>query len=127
VQVARLEEISGGEVVQVGEEGGFAAGEGFSFTDALVVCVVRGDFECHVAGGELEAVDAGSAPISDKFTAAAHLSEAVPDSRGEVDDMGRVGIHHVSVAANSNLRRVFGLVPMRSPEDSDRASASRGG
>lgn len=87
--------------MEVGERGGFATGEVLCFTNTLGVGVVHRDFECHVTGGKPEAVDAGSTPISDKFGGAACLSNVVRHVRGQLDDLGRVGIHPVSVAVVS--------------------------
>ncbi|MGH3885773.1 MAG: hypothetical protein ACRDSZ_04245 [Pseudonocardiaceae bacterium] len=98
VQVAGVDEVAGGEVVQAGEDGGLAAGEVFGFAYALCIGVTGGEFECHIAGGELEPVDAGSAPVGDELNAAAYFPEAAPHVFGEADHVWGLEIHSVSVA-----------------------------
>lgn len=85
------------------ENSSFAAGEVFGFSYALFVGVMRGKFEDHVAGGKLEAVDTGSASISDKLHAAADLPEAVPYVFGEDDHLFSWPIHCSSVTVTSDL------------------------
>jgi hypothetical protein len=84
----------------VSEHGGFAAGEVFRFAYTLILGVMRDEFECHVAGRKLEAVNAGSAPISDELDATACFPEAAPHVFGEVDDVWSGRIHRPSVGGH---------------------------
>jgi hypothetical protein len=76
IQVTGVDEVAGVELVQVVEDNGLTAGEVFG-------------------SGELQAVDAGSAPVSDQLKAAARLPKSARYPVGETDHIGGVGIHQV--------------------------------
>lgn len=53
----------------------------------------RGEFECHVAGEEPQAVNTGSAPVGNEPDAAAGVPEATPHVFDEADYIRDLGIH----------------------------------
>ncbi|MGH3846457.1 MAG: hypothetical protein ACRDS0_34340 [Pseudonocardiaceae bacterium] len=79
--------------MQVAEDNGLTAGEVFGFAYALIIRVRGSEFECHIASGELQTVDAGSAPVSDQPKAAARFPDSARYPVGETDCIGGVGIH----------------------------------
>ena len=108
IQVTGVDEVAGVELVQVVEDNGLTAGEVFGFAYALIIGVSGSELECHIAGGELQTVDVGSAPVSDQLKAAARFPKSARYPVGETDCIGGVGIHQVQCGVTS--RRVVGGV-----------------